>query len=188
MLLYEINKTEKLEDITDVLTYAKNNLKLAGEGTSRIAYKYGDKVLKISKNKKGDIQNKNEIELMIDPNFKKLELTVPLIDYDRKNGKWLLVEAAKSINNFKPYTGNISLMDFLFFVDVKLHDTPYSKEDLKYIKVDESAPFVKNFIKFIKTYDVHFNEFRDLSNWGLYNNKPVIIDLGTTKDSIKNYH
>jgi len=79
----KFNTSNSFESIVD---YALERSKKIGTGSSRIAfeveYEGRPTILKIAKNKKGLAQNEVESKMLSDGYIEKMELTIPLIDYD----------------------------------------------------------------------------------------------------------
>lgn len=177
------------------IAYAKERASKVGAGSSRVAfiipYQGRDTVLKIAKNQKGLVQNGEEESLLSDWYLKKLNLIIPMIDYDEENElpTWIHVEKATKINDsfFKQYAGGTLLQL------VRYADKESGRKFFKYSTVDTSTidpdnEFVQHLTDFIGNYThIPLGDLERLANWGLYQGRPVIIDMGLTDESLKYY-
>jgi hypothetical protein len=86
-----------------IVAYAKKKAsKFLGKGSSRVAveveYQGRPTVIKVAKNIKGLAQNEAEANILSDPEAKKLDILIPMIDYDT-SGKagpvWVHMEKLK---------------------------------------------------------------------------------------------
>lgn len=180
------------------IRYAKERAKQVGAGSSRVAfvipYEGRNTVLKVAKNKKGMVQNVEEISLLYDYYLRNLGLVIPVIDTDEANGDnptWIHMEFANKIkdSDFKKLTG-LKLEDLIDYAETKsgrmVHrrwaETPELDEKL------EDNEFVHSLIDFIGNYThVPTGDLKRLANWGMYKGKPVIVDIGLTDESLKYY-
>lgn len=56
-------------------------------------------------------------------------------------------------------------------------------------KINEESDFVQSMVDFIGNYThVPVEDFMRLANWGVYQGRPVIIDIGFTNDVVKLYY
>ena len=89
------------------LEYALQRAPRLGGGSSRVAFVIPDQgretVLKIAKNRKGIAQNEAEVEILEDGYLGKMDIVIPLIDYDKRNPQpiWIQTEKANKISNTK---------------------------------------------------------------------------------------
>lgn len=165
---------------SEKIKIAKKNAKQIGVGSTRVAFEIIFKgkptVMKIAKNDKGLRQNLAEANL-----YKKYKYNPPyappMIDWDDNDDadtSWIhIMKAAKyNENTFSRFFGT----SFTLFSEVLS----------KYInkqKTDEMNAEIKKFIKFVEDNDLMLGEYRQKTNWGVYNNKPVILDAGVTRSN-----
>lgn len=188
------------EPFEKMIQYAKNKrAPHLGRGMERSVKKVKDPksgkqvALKIAHNPYGLYQNKSDKEVFSNPQVKKIGITIPLIDYDRKNKEypaWIQTAIADPIkgNYFKQNYG-YSIEDI---VDYVFEDQPSWKiEDnidtlLNNIENESQRSKLSTLLdKLHELYKLEFN-IADLysDNWGIYQGKPVIIDAGFFKQEI----
>ena len=130
--------------------------------------------MKIAKNEKGLRQNLAEANL-----YNKYKGTPPfappLIDWDDNDDadvSWIhIMKAAK-------------YEESAFFRHFDTSFTVFSRVLSKYINKQETNEInnkIKKFIEFVEDNDLMLGEYRQKSNWGIWNSKPVILDAGVTK-------
>jgi len=203
---WDSSKFSSNNTFKDRIEYAKKMAQRIGGGSSRIAflikYKNRDTILKVAKNKKGMVQNERESMAFNDASMLGVEgtVTVPMIDYDEKNSQptWLHVEYApklKSEKQFRQLSGGFELEDILNYA-AKLtnnrsilgaNNKTFSNEFTDKIWEAEGS-FAYELVNFIGNTDTHLADLRRLSNWGAYNNNPVIIDLGVDEQILKKFY
>lgn len=169
-----------------IIEYANKNAKRIASGSSRtvfeIMYEGRPTVLKIAKNRKGLAQNYIEGDWSLYKWYP--DITVPLIDKDEEydEPRWLHIEKASKITEtqFKSLTGfDFKLFGKLLMNNQKtswMHDTPKG-EGIDEIKESE---LFNNIIDLAGNFDMPLGDFTRITNWGLYNNHPVLVDLGFT--------
>lgn len=177
--------------------YAKMRAKQLGIGSSRIAFEIpyqGRKtVLKIAKNLKGMAQNGEEASTLSDWYLKSLELTIPLIDYDESsdNPTWIHTEFAEKAKqaDFKKATG-VPLYDFVMYcVRQSGRERGGRYNNAEEIGINPDSELVQNFTDYIGNYTHHpWMDYTVLRNWGIYQGRPVIIDIGLTNDIWKDHY
>ena len=173
--------------------YAKERAKRLGSGSSRVAfltpYQGRNTVLKVAKNGKGIVQNEEELTLLEDWYLNKLGITIPLIDYDKNNDSptWLHVEFATKAKerDFIKETG----VDLHTLIKYCEHTSGRSRSGHgDFSKVNEESDFVQSMVDFIGNYThVPTGDLTRLANWGIYDGRPVIIDVGLTDTSYELY-
>lgn len=182
------------------IKYAKQKARHIGAGSSRVAfiiqYEGRDTVLKIAKNKKGIAQNAEEVALFEDWYLKKLNITIPMIDYDTEDENaptWIHVEKANKATNalFKKIAG-MTLEECIDYAELMSGrgGTSYIKDKYKNSTIPDSGnEFLENLIDFVGNYThIPLGDLRRLANWGEYKGFPVIIDLGLTDTTLKQYY
>lgn len=175
------------------IAYAKQRAAKMGAGSSRVAfqipYQGRPTILKIAKNTKGIAQNRAEVDLLDDFYLKDLGIIIPLIDYDEKNSSptWIhteLATKAKSSDFIKEFGGTVDQL-VRYAQNRKNH-----RDDLnKGSPISEENEAVSCFMQFVGNYDhIPLGDFSRLANWGKYQGKLVIIDVGLNKDVFDNYY
>ena len=179
----------------DLLKYAKNNFKQLGVGSSRITfklqYKGKDVALKIAKNKSGIRQNQVELDLLKRGNNIYNSIIVPIIDFDKSTQpNWIIFEIAEKITEsmfcsyFKTTEKYNTVIGFLIDAASYLQSTWKSNPDNKLnwlLSNLKNKSAVYEYVEYIGTMEksgVAIDDLRQIDNWGLYKDKPVIIDIG----------
>jgi hypothetical protein len=187
------------------LQYALERAPRLGGGSSRVALIIPDQgretVLKIAKNRKGMAQNEAEVAILTDGYLGRLDIVIPIIDYDQQNPQptWLQTEKANKVSAVK-------LMKLLhcdktqggrgYFIDAVRYTigdrSPYMY-DLSKIKErmfraghteqdwDTFIEYVNEVATLVSSSGLLVNDLVAAPNWGEYKGRPVIIDLGYTK-------
>lgn len=180
------------------IEYAKEKAKRIGGGSSRVAFEIpyqGKKtVLKVAKNGKGMAQNEQESMAFNDAEMLGVSgiVTVPMIDYDEEGSQpsWIHVAYApklKSEKHFERLTG-FKLDDLIMYAAKQSGNRSlpqaarreFSKEFSE--RVWKEDTFAYEFVSFVGNTEAHLPDLTRYSNWGVYNNNPVIIDLGLNED------
>ena len=182
------------------IRYAKERAQQVGAGSSRVAfvlpYEGRQTVLKIAKNPKGLAQNEHEAEKFSDYYLQGLGITIPMIDYDEESNKptWIHTEFATKAkdSDFVKICG-LNLGDTIRYVDAisgrRPNSMPRDKmEELEQKFENEDNDFISGLVQLIGNYDIPSGDFTRLANWGIYNGKPVIIDLGLSNDIMTNLY
>lgn len=172
------------------IKYAKARAKQLGSGSSRVAFEIpyqGRKtVLKIAKNQKGMAQNGEEASSLSDWYLKKLGITIPLIDYDElsDNPTWIHTEFAEKAkqSDFKKATG-VPLYDFVMYCVEQSGRKRVTYNNAEDVGINPDSELVQSFTEYIGNYSHHpWMDYTVLRNWGIYQGRPVIIDIGLTND------
>lgn len=197
----------------DRLKYALDRVKRLGGGSSRVAmtidYEGRPTALKVAKNAKGLAQNEAEISILDDGYLGNLPIIIPLIDYDKANKRpiWIQTEIAKKIQARTLmkllHTPNM----WLFTNKVrnilgrrKPHEMDDDRLKQQYFETPNNLwqPTEKDW----DIFNEYASEVADLvgnsslepgdlasaNNWGVYNGRPVIIDLGLSSDVWQQYY
>tara|TARA_R110000823_G_scaffold236351_1_gene362036 strand:- start:527 stop:1171 length:645 start_codon:yes stop_codon:yes gene_type:complete len=182
------------------LRYAMERAAKIGTGSSRVAfvidYKGRETVLKIAKNVKGLAQNSREADYGLYRMYP--EITVPLIDYDEVNEepRWIHFEKADKLTKakFKQLTG-IGFDDFGNMLEdaesYREGTTDYNmREGITPEEQDriEDSEIFQQVTDLMGDFDILAGDLTKTSNWGIYKNEPVIIDLGFSSDVHKQYY
>lgn len=170
--------------------YAKERAIEIGVGSSRIAfaimYEGRNTVLKVAKNSQGMSQNEAEVNMIKKAKSLGAEkVVIPLIDYDTTSTKptWLHVEYAEPIymSEWRHYTDTVDLNNFIYYLDGLLTgDWREVHTDAVDDKIEENDWYITTLIKFVTESGISVEDLQNESNWGWYNNIPVITDLGLT--------
>lgn len=173
------------------IKYATEMSQKLGAGSSRVAfiiqYQNRPTVLKIAKNAKGVAQNEIEIPVLNDNYFN--DITIPMIDYDTVNNQsiWLHTEKAEKMPRgwFKRSMG-IDIKKFPGAIDHLLgRKTFTSRQELE---MEMENELVNKVAEMCEAYDILSGDFGREANWGLYNNHPVLLDVGFSSDTYYTYY
>ena len=184
------------------IEYAKQHAKRIGGGSARVAfeipYQGRQTVLKVAKNRKGMAQNEEEAGMLRTAEVLGASgsVVVPMIDYDETQSQptWLHVEYArklKSTNEFKRLTG-FELEDLLAYA-AKISSLNFPGRQKEFSKEFEEAvwkedSFAYDLVSFIGNTEMHLGDLTRPANWGVYKNRPVIIDMGASEDIIRKFY
>lgn len=177
------------------IDYALEKAQKIGVGSSRVAfeveYENRPTILKIAKNKKGLAQNEFEAQMFNDYYIISLNITIPMIDYDKEHEEpiWLHVEKAEKMKptQFKKFFG-VSHFEIEKYIDHIIGRNHYPTLDEKIQNLYEENEYFRNLVELIGNYDLPSADLARLANWGVYNNRPVIVDLGLSNDILNTYY
>lgn len=188
------------------LAYALERAKKIGTGSSRIAmiieYEGRQTVLKIAKNAKGLVQNNAEASILDDGYTRQLGIAIPIIDYDTENREplWLHTELATKANDktIANMMGADSLNDVVQLASTIFGKSRfYSFDSLianmqKHGKTEDqiqtATDYANTLADMANSFDVELGDLNRAANWGIYQGKPVIIDIGGTSSIITQYY
>lgn len=181
------------------LEYALQRARRLGGGSSRVAFAIPDQgretVLKIAKNKKGLAQNEAEVDVLSDGYVRNLDIVIPLVDYDKVNASpvWLQTELAQraseaalckimkcgSLEILISYAANLISLPISSYQQrtAKAHLNTLSEED-----AEDFVQYAGSIAELLSSTSLKMYDFNKASNWGIYKNKPVLIDLGFTEE------
>lgn len=183
--------------------YAKLRAKQIGTGSSRVAFIIPDNgrdtVLKVAKNKKGMAQNAAEVDILSDNFIGKMDIVIPLIDYDKKNPSptWIQTEKAEKIKSNKQLAkllGCRNPYDLVMAVNSQLGRQNKFKPSYSEIihllekdkKTEEEIERFKEYVyqvcNLVANSTLIPEDFGIAANWGLYQGRLVVIDLGYTEE------
>lgn len=161
----------------------KKSGELIGIGSAREIYDIGSgKVKKVSYNKKGVEQNKNEV--FINENSDS-DIIPKLFDYDKKY-KWIMVEKADYATENK--------MDDYFkgtgfsFWDIEYYIWNKQEQDSKKYKVISGHSFVKALVELKNKFGLDSNDLSSYKNYGFIKGKLKLIDYGMTDKTKKDFY
>lgn len=188
------------------LAYALERAKKLGTGTSRVAtvieYQGRPTVLKIAKNQKGLSQNSVEADILNDGYASQMGILIPLIDYDEQNREpsWIHTEMAtkvseKQLSNLMGIQNLKELVNLASAIAGKTKYFTYNglidtmrREGFTEQQIDTASEYATKLVELDSFFDLALGDFARLANWGLYQGKPVIIDVGGTYNVIDQYY
>ncbi len=188
---WDADQFSKLKSFADRIKYADSNLQKLASGSGRIVYKIdSDKVLKLSKNKKGIAQTKTEIEWGNDWYLKNMGILAEIFSYD-ENGLWIEMELARKLTDskFKQIVG----VDFKVFGDWLVREYGrnrgygnVSDEDSELLWENE---FTKEVVDFMISYRTPAGDLARKSSYGIVkDDQIVIVDYGLSGDVYDTYY
>jgi hypothetical protein len=188
------------------LAYALERAKRLGTGSSRVAmtieYEGRPTALKIAKNQKGLAQNEVEAELLSDGYIRQLPMVIPIIDYDEENRQplWIHTELAQKASEKQlcAIMGCTSLRELVSLaqgISGKSRFTTYQgvvasmrRNGLTDEQIETATEYANTLVDLNNSFDVEIGDFITAANWGLYQGRPVIIDLGFTTNVATQYY
>ena len=188
------------------LAYALDRAKKLGTGSSRVAtiieYQGRPTVLKIAKNQKGLAQNSVEADILSDGYASQMGILIPIIDYDTQNREpsWVHTELAQkaSEKQLANLMGVDSLNDLVQLADVivgKSKQRTYQgtidqmrKSGKTEQQIDTATEYADTLADLANSFDIELGDFTRAANWGLYQGKPVIIDVGFNSNVLNQYY
>jgi hypothetical protein len=178
---------------------AKRAIKI-GSGDTRTAfdidYQNRFTVLKVAHNAAGIVQNKKEINVLTDSKVQQIGITIPIIDYDTEHYQWIHMERADEggayieedmrcvdMSLLCELTGHILGKPVKLMFSNKQHSYDEIREIIiKDWESTEAFEICKSYAEklalLVKWHNLSIGDFQNTSNWGLWNSKPVLIDLG----------
>ena len=191
------------------LEYALARASKLGTGSSRVAmtieYQGRPTVLKIAKNKKGLAQNAVEAEILSDGYANQLGILIPIIDYDDQNPvtnepTWVHTELAQKatekqlcaimkcrnlqelVDLAHGFTGKKNWYSYSGQVE-RMRMRGASEED-----IETATGYANTLADLNNSFDVELGDFSRKANWGMYNGKPVIIDVGFNSNVLQKHY
>lgn len=187
------------------LAYALERAKKLGTGSSRVAtiieYEGRPTVLKIAKNAKGLAQNSVEADILSDGYASQLGILIPIIDYDEQNREpsWVHTEMAQkatekqlcALMGCKSLSHLVALANGIagkkgqtYQANIEyLRRDGYTQEQL-----DLMTDYANTLADLANSFDIELGDFTRKANWGLYQGKPVIIDVGFNSNVLQQYY
>ena len=188
------------------LAYALERAKKLGTGSSRVAtiidYQGRPTVLKIAKNQKGLAQNSVEADILSDGYASQLGILIPIIDYDEQNREptWVHTEMAtkaseKQLCQLMKCDNLHQLINMAYAIQGRkiygnyenfanhLRQKGKSEQD-----IDTMTEYANTLADLNSNFDVELGDFGRAANWGIYNGKPVIIDVGFNSNVMNQYY
>ena len=189
------------------LAYALERAKKLGTGSSRVAtiieYEGRPTVLKIAKNQKGLAQNSVEASILDDGYASQMGILIPLIDYDEQNREpsWIHTEVAQKasekqlcsllkcpnlsflVNYATSITGKKRFLGLPQGYADKLREQGMSDDD-----IETCTDYANKLAELNSSFDVELGDFTRAANWGVYQGKPVIVDVGFNSNVLNQYY
>lgn len=187
------------------LAYALERAKKLGVGSSRVAttieYQGRPTVLKIAKNAKGLAQNSVEADILSDGYASQLGILIPIIDYDEQNREpsWVHTELAQkatekqlcSVMKCQNLTQLIQLAQGITGkrgfnyqdVEKRMRQDGVSESD-----IETATEYANTLADLNSSFDVELGDLNRAANWGFYQGKPVIVDVGFNSNVLKQYY
>ena len=204
---WDPEKMNLRQTFKDRLKYALDRAKRLGGGSSRVAmtidYEGRPTALKVAKNLKGLAQNEAEIGILEDFYVGQLPIVIPLIDYDKANNRpvWLQTEIAKKVrgDTLQKMLHTPALWLLTNYVNMLLgkassklqKETPDSMKrlyfqlgkDLTEKDYDIFLEYASELASLVDSTSLETGDLQNPANWGIYNGRPVVIDLGFTGET-----
>jgi hypothetical protein len=172
-----------------------------GKGSSRTAfeieYEGRPTILKVAHNVKGMAQNKEEASILDGWYVQDLGIAIPIIDYDEEHDQpvWIHMEKAQKVSEKKlcdlMKCGTLRLLVTMAFASTGNRNIEVSHQDV--IDTLKAAPYnysdddielceeyAQALTELAVNHDVGLWDFVRTANWGLFNGKPVVVDVGYT--------
>jgi len=187
------------------LGYALDRAKRIGSGSSRVAtvieYQGRPTVLKIAKNTRGLVQNSVEVDILDDGYASQLGILIPLIDYDKQNREptWVQTELAQkatekqlavlmgvdSLNELiqlaNTISGKAKMYKYQQLID---HMAKKGKSEQQ---IETATEYANRLVDLSSSFEVELGDLNRKANWGLYQGKPVVIDVGANENFFKQF-
>jgi hypothetical protein len=190
------------------MDYTAARAQKLGRGSSRTAfeieYQGRTTVLKVAHNIKGMAQNKAEANILDDGYVQQLGITIPIIDYDEAHDApvWIHMEKAqkateKQLCNIMK-CGTLQLLVSMAAASTDAKGLILSHNEVirelqseRFNYTDEDVELCEEYAQALTELAVNFNiglfDFVRTANWGIFNGKPVVIDVGYT-DAVHRAH
>lgn len=179
-----LQKLTEEKDFKKRIEVAKEVFDVLGEGSSRMVFDLpDDRVLKIALNEKGIDQNLFESHPKM-----QTECTNKVLVADPE-GKWLIVKKAKSLTEkrFKEMVGFTfdEFTDALFY---KFNNESDMKRPKKYEEIVEHPLYKCLLEMMVGSDDLQLGDVMRISSWGEVNDKPLLIDIGLSREIYKEHY
>jgi hypothetical protein len=172
-------------DFDDKIEYALRRAKKIKTGSSRVVmtikYEGRDTALKVATWEAGIAQNRNEVKILRDKRF--ADILVPLIDWDRDNRspEWIQVEKVKPMTT-KLFTALIGMSPSEFAAALA--------DFAGYVKTngEKISPILPRVMNLAVKYNLTIGDLTSPQNWGVFEGRPVLIDVGTDERTYDSYY
>ncbi len=196
--LFALNGKYTEANFRDLLLHAKERSTYVSRGSSRavfkVTYENRPTVLKLAMNEAGMAQNKAEAGFVFGSKTKDLSIIIPGIDYDTHNAQpvWIHEEYARPVTeqDVHTYLGTNIIADAVDFV-VETRSTD-AHELASTISRDNETQYefiigLRKLLDIVK-FDTDFlADIRGRRQWGIYQHRLVLLDLGLTSDTSDYY-
>ena len=178
------------------VAYAVSQAQKLGTGSSRVVvnieYQGRPTALKIAKNNKGLAQNNAEVSILNDGYASKLDILIPLIDYDKEHTEpvWLQTEMATKVTSDSKLAAMIGckrMFDLYRYLmalkdgDQDAIDNTEERLQMGGCNIDLLQEYGNRIFDLVQNFGLKIGDLDLIANWGIYNGKPVIIDVGFTE-------
>lgn len=178
------------------LDYALERARKLGTGSSRVAtvieYQGRPTVLKIAKNNKGLAQNEVEASVLSDGYASQLGILIPIIDYDEENPKplWIHTEMAiKASDSVLCSIMKVATLHELIYMAYSIAGknkyatyqdivTDMKERGVSDDDIETATQYANVLAELASNFDIKLGDFTRKANWGLYQGKPVVVDVG----------
>lgn len=187
------------------LEYALERAARLGTGSSRVAFvipfEGRDTVLKVAKNAKGIAQNKEEYNILSDGYVQSMGITIPFIDAGQDtahNTTWVQTEKAEKLTmgKLRQFFGVADpfrlLITYAFSITSTgpnwLRRNPQEliqaaqQEGVSDDQLENIEDYGYSLGVLSSDYNVELLDFAQKANWGVFQGKPVVIDVGFTTE------
>ncbi len=180
---YYLAKLSSFKKPQQAIEFADKHLERIGEGSSRVAYEFENRVLKIAKDDTGVVQNLEESR----PSMQK-DCTNSVIMSD-PNGIWMVVGRAKKITKkrFEEIVG----AEFDNFCDALFYK--FNNESDDFVKPDNYEEICSNELfcsvsQLVFDNDLQVGDLAKIDSWGESEDRAVLVDFGLTRDVWDEYY
>lgn len=188
------------------LAYAIERAMKLGTGSSRVAtvieYQGRPTVLKIAKNQKGLAQNEVEADILSDGYASQIEILIPIIDYDNQGLKptWVHTEMAQKATQrqlcaIMKCKSLYQLIQLAEGITGKFRWTSYQGvvNGMKTLgmsddDIETATDYANKLAELHTSFDVMLGDLARPANWGLFQGRPVIIDVGFNSNVRDQYY
>jgi hypothetical protein len=182
------------------MEYAIARAQKMGRGSSRTAfiieYQGRPTILKVAHNRKGMAQNEAEARILSDRYVS--NIVIPIIDYDEDHDypTWIHTEKAEKATEKQlcQLLKTPSLMDLVTYARYNINGDSTTRFDA-YIRKTISDNDMQIFYEHVDAitelytnFNVNVADFAWKQNWGIFNGRPVVIDVGYTEEVIKQHY
>ena len=203
------NKTGKVfspqTSFEERINYAAEKVGKLGAGSSRTAftvqYEGRPTVVKIAHNDRGIAQNKAEIGILSDPTLARLGIMIPMIDYDTNHTDplWIHTEKADQIFDLEKSLKSFSVSILYDLADAiakglstraKKYADYYADgcaNEYGAVSVQPALHMAEKWATLANA-GVLLGDLKKAENWGMYKGKPVLIDVGFTRDVFQQHY
>lgn len=187
--------------------YAKERAEQIGRGSSRVVftipYQGRETALKIALNRKGAAQNAVEAEILSDGYHGSRGVVIPIIDYDEANPMptWVHTEKADPIRSKKHLEdlisqsyagfetdGKVDLYDIESYLKKMRGDRDHGGVGWRAEESISMNVLLTRLTELVLDYDLAIGDVVRKSNWGVYQSRPVLVDIGANRDVIDQFY